>query len=83
MQAGIGFSVLYGDAQARVDGAWRLIAPLLGLAPSQDLRAGSTSRWSWSCDKCSDPACEHRLFQDLLQGRQDAGRSSATKKPGY
>ena len=65
-QAGIGFSVLHGDAQAKLEGAWRLVQPLLGQTPEQD--AGS--RWTWSCDKCSDPACEHRLFQDLLQGRR-------------
>ena len=36
VQSGIAFSVLHGEAQARLDGAWRLIAPLLGLAaPSQ------------------------------------------------
>ena len=75
VQSGIAFSVLHGEAQARLDGAWRLVAPLLGLAaPSQDAGAGAKSRWTWSCDKCSDPACEHRLFQDLLQGRaKDAG----------
>jgi nicotinamide riboside kinase len=26
------------------------------------------SRWRWPCEKCSDPACEHRLFTALLQG---------------
>ena len=77
MQAGIAFSVLHGDAQARLDGAWRLIEPLLGLAPSPDARSGSSAaRWTWTCDKCSDPACEHRLFQDLVQGRRDAGPGS-------
>ena len=68
--AGVAFSVLHGDAQARLEGAWQLIAPLLGIAPSPEARAGSNTRWTWSCEKCSDPACEHRLFQDLLQGRR-------------
>ena len=72
MQKAIPFSVLHGDAQAQLDGAWRLIEPLLGVAPTPDARAGSASRWNWSCEKCSDPACEHRLFQDLLQGRRTA-----------
>ena len=72
-QAGIAFSVLHGNAQARLDGAWRLIEPLLGIAPSPDPRAASPARWTWTCDKCSDPACEHRLFQDLVQGRRDSG----------
>lgn len=82
VQAGMAFSVLHGNAQDRLDGAWRLIAPLLGLAPSQDLRAGSTSRWIGSCDKCSDPACEHRLFQDLLQDRLQ-GATRREQEPGY
>ena len=30
----------------------------------------------WSCDKCSDPACEHRLFTDLLGRRREAGTSA-------
>jgi hypothetical protein len=25
-------------------------------------------RWTWNCDKCSDPECEHRLFT-ALRGR--------------
>ena len=25
--------------------------------------------WFWPCDKCSDPACEHRLFSDLVARR--------------
>lgn len=74
-QAGIAFSVLHGDAQARLDGAWRLIEPLLGIAPSPDLQTTSAARWTWTCDKCSDPACEHRLFQDLVQGRRGGGPS--------
>ncbi|MBS0450839.1 MAG: hypothetical protein JSS14_05955 [Proteobacteria bacterium] len=72
-QAGIAFSVLHGDAQARLDAAWRLVEPLLGLAPSPDSRAGSTARWRWSCDKCSDSECEHNLFKDLLQKRAKRG----------
>jgi nicotinamide riboside kinase len=27
---------------------------------------GSPRPWTWSCDKCSDPDCEHRLFTALL-----------------
>lgn len=69
--AGIGFSVLHGDEKAQLDGAWRLIQPLLGQVPEPDA-ASAGSRWVWSCDKCSDPACEHRLFQDLVRGRRGA-----------
>ena len=31
-----------------------------------DLNRGRTP---WSCEKCSDPECEHRLFTGLLAGR--------------
>ena len=24
------------------------------------------SRWRWTCEKCSDPQCEHQLFSALL-----------------
>ena len=27
------------------------------------------NRWRWPCEKCSDPDCEHRLFNDLLQSK--------------
>lgn len=40
-------------------------------APLQALRtalraAGHSARQGWSCEKCSDPDCELRLFQDLV-----------------
>ena len=25
--------------------------------------------WRWACDKCGDPACEHKLLTDLLAQR--------------
>ena len=25
----------------------------------------ASRRWTWACDKCSDPECEHRLFTAL------------------
>lgn len=31
---------------------------------------GNLSRWSWSCEKCSDPECELRLFKGLLNTTQ-------------
>ena len=70
-QAGIGFSVLHGNAQAQLDGAWHLVQPLLGLKPAQQPSGQlKNKRWTWSCDKCSDPTCEHQLFQDLIRSRQ-------------
>jgi nicotinamide riboside kinase len=26
-----------------------------------------SKKWVWSCDKCSDPECEHQLFSQLLK----------------
>jgi nicotinamide riboside kinase len=26
-----------------------------------------SKKWVWSCDKCSDPECEHRLFSQLVK----------------
>lgn len=31
--------------------------------------AAAARPWTWSCDKCSDPACEHRLFSELMARR--------------
>lgn len=61
----IAYAVIYGQGPARVDAALRAISC------RQDVRiAPITSRqkhWQWSCEKCSDPACERRLFTDQLK----------------
>ncbi|HSV60104.1 MAG TPA: hypothetical protein VLJ19_14515 [Variovorax sp.] len=72
------YSVLYGDASARLASAWQLLQPLLKVAPAPAEQEPSRRAWSWSCDKCSDPACEHRLFQDLLAKKPaDSGTEPA------
>jgi nicotinamide riboside kinase len=72
VQAHLDFRVVYGKGLARLNHA------LLALGwPAEDeatwqnresaqfaLNAGRTP---WLCDKCSDPACEHRLFTGLLR----------------
>lgn len=81
LDAGQDFRVIYGQGLTRLNQA--LVA--LGL-PAQDkatwperaslqfaLNAGRTP---WSCEKCSDPDCEHRLFSRLLRQRpSDTGQS--------
>jgi nicotinamide riboside kinase len=57
---GLPYSSVYGTGQARVHNALQAITYALGQRPPQ-----TASRWKWLCDKCSDPGCEHRLFQDL------------------
>ena len=59
----IGFSTVYGTGEARTQNALQAISYALGAGRPADQR----SRWQWSCDKCSDADCEHRLFSDLIK----------------
>jgi nicotinamide riboside kinase len=61
-QYGIAFSTVYGSGAARSQSAFQAIGYALG-APLPDTQR---SLWQWPCEKCSDPACEHRLFSALL-----------------
>lgn len=64
--SGLAYQTIHGHGEARTGQALRAIGRCLG----QDLTATEPSltsgRRAWSCDKCSDPACEHRLFSGLL-----------------
>lgn len=64
------FKVIYGVGDERLRQA---LAALDSAAAKPDSPAAekSSSRkpWVWACDKCSDPACEHRLLTDLLLKR--------------
>lgn len=60
----IGYRVVYGRGPQRLAGA--LAAVATELAP--ELPAGN--RRAWTCEKCSDPDCEHRLFTKLVQGEE-------------
>ncbi|HYP84030.1 hypothetical protein [Variovorax sp.] len=66
---GLGYSVLHGDATQQTTAAWALLAPLAGLPLAGTDAAPERSAAAWRCEKCSDPECEHRLFRDLLAGR--------------
>lgn len=61
-QAGIAFRVVYGQGEERTRNALAPVLALLGEA------SHPVQRWTWACDKCGDPACEHRLFT-ALRGR--------------
>lgn len=67
------YCVIYGsDAQrlAQVLQAVHEISPLAADGPPQKPgAANNTSALPWSCDHCSDPACERRLLTDLLAQR--------------
>ena len=56
----IGYRVVYGRGGERLRNA--LAAIDASLAPRATDRA-----WTWQCEKCSDPDCEHRLFARLLR----------------
>jgi nicotinamide riboside kinase len=61
VQNEIAFDVIYGLGPQRADNALRLLQRRLGcLPPAPEQRP-------WTCDKCSDPTCEHRLFTSLIQ----------------
>ena len=64
VQAQIPFQVIYGQGQDR------LAQALSALKRSPTVREARRKPWVWACDKCSDPACEHRLLSDLLASRQ-------------
>jgi len=63
VKAGVAFSVVHGSGTERLANAWNAIN-----ATADGADRTSSPNWSWPCDKCSDPACEHRLFSDLVAG---------------
>lgn len=62
--AALNYVVIYGNAAARIDCALQAIAHHAGL-PQRTPRP--TSPWQWNCEKCSDSACEHRMFTGLIK----------------
>ena len=68
-RARVNYKVVYGTGPQRLDNA------LLAVPGSGNTRTGVQGNGAWSCDKCSDPECEHRLFTGLLRSKA-AGRPS-------
>ncbi len=81
------YRVVYGLGPARLTHA--LLA--VGLPASDEAAKASREaaqfdlnrgRTPWSCEKCSDPECEHKLFTGLLGGDKAPSRSeTAPTKP--
>lgn len=67
VQHGIAFCTVLGQGPVRVQNALRTIDTHLLHQPARDM--GAQPAWKWMCERCSDAACEHRLFQGLLQQR--------------
>lgn len=69
-RAGVAYQVVYGHGPRRLQAALGALesAGLVDSGSAQE-KTGGAQNWVWTCDKCSDPACEHRLFAQLQGGR--------------
>jgi hypothetical protein len=71
--AGVAFHVVYGTGPQRLRSALQALASAgvlaAGLVQREDDGAQGRRPWTWSCEKCSDPDCEHRLFTRLREAR--------------
>lgn len=61
----IAYTVIYGLGPARVEAALNAISPLRHDRAKPN--PGIPGHWQWSCEKCSDPECEHRMFTGQLK----------------
>lgn len=77
--AAVPFQVIYGQGQQRLLNALQAVKvagsesldAVLADADTTTPKAMPAKRkpWVWSCEKCSDPVCEHRLLSDLIASR--------------
>ena len=63
---GVAYRVVYGAGPERLANA---IAAIGLRAANPGPASGASPRWQWSCEKCGDPQCEHRLFANLREQR--------------
>jgi nicotinamide riboside kinase len=66
-RAAIGYRVVYGSGAERLANALAAIEPAAdpGPMPSRERHRSL----QWTCEKCGDPDCEHRLFRALVQAQ--------------
>lgn len=68
------FQVIYGQGPQRLDSALQALVSA-GVLPAgiveRTVDSGAQRAWVWVCEKCSDPACEHRLFKLARSGDED------------
>ena len=68
-RAGLSYCVVYGLGAARIDAAWRVIAPMLvrhgyaAIASSEAEPEDRSARLRSWCRECLVPECEHLLFK--------------------
>ncbi|MGJ7484522.1 AAA family ATPase [Variovorax sp. LT2P21] len=67
-RAGISYAVVHGRGPERLASAWTALNLASDAEPAVSTGTAGEA-WRWSCEKCSDPVCEHRLFTDLLSRR--------------
>ncbi len=79
-RAGLHYRVVYGLQALRVQRALQMLDAQRDVAPDATLSIANSpdsaraegqferKKWQWTCDKCSDPQCEHRLFRALRLG---------------
>jgi len=68
----ITYSVVYGSGAQRLANALTAIDSCLRSTASSAQSSPSSpapENHGWTCDRCSDADCEHRLFSDLLDSR--------------
>jgi nicotinamide riboside kinase len=77
LKAGIAYEVVYGSGSQRTANALNAITRLgmstntmNSIATNVDSLPANGQKdfkkWQWSCEKCSDPDCEHQLFRKLV-----------------
>jgi hypothetical protein len=59
----INFHVVYGTGATRLQSALQCLSVNF---EDEQLHKRPVRLQPWACERCSDPVCEHRLFQDLL-----------------
>lgn len=69
MDAKLSFAVVHGEGAEQLANAWNAINVAADADAGRTAAPEGATAWSWTCEKCSDPACEHRLFSDLVARR--------------
>lgn len=64
-RADVAFRTVYGHGGERLANALAAIAEAVPGAALPGSAPAPSRPWVWTCDKCSDPECEHRLFTSL------------------
>jgi nicotinamide riboside kinase len=71
LRAGVAWSVVSGDGEARIDAALDAVTPLLlrrplpraGLLTRLQSREAAMPAWQWVCETCDVPDCEHAALR--------------------